>query len=72
MKKDNIGTNAGLVWRTLFYKGTKATFNELLEDTGLNAIDLSSAIGWLAREDKVEFFCENGEEFIDVYRDSYF
>ena len=48
MKKDNIGTNAGLVWRTLFYKGTKATFNELIEDTGLNAIDLSSAIGWLA------------------------
>jgi hypothetical protein len=44
----------------------------LLQDTGLNAIDLSSAIGWLAREDKVEFFYENDEEFIDVYRDSYF
>ena len=24
MKKDDIGTNAGLVWRTLFYKGNKA------------------------------------------------
>ena len=71
MKKDSIGTNAGLVWRTLFYKGTKATFNDLLQETGLHAIDLSSAIGWLAREDKVEFFYDNDEEYIDVYRDSY-
>jgi len=71
MKKDDIGTNAGLVWRTLYYRGSKATFNDLLESTGLNALDLSSAIGWLAREDKVVFFYENNEELIDVYRDSY-
>ncbi|MBQ8008569.1 MAG: winged helix-turn-helix domain-containing protein [Bacteroidaceae bacterium] len=72
MKKDDIGVNAGLVWRTLFYKGSRATFNELLEKTRLNAIDLSSAIGWLAREDKVEFFHENGEEYMDVYRENYY
>ncbi len=72
MKKDEIGTNAGLVWRTLFYKGSKASFNELLQSTGLNVIDLSSAIGWLAREDKVEFYYENDEEVIDVYRDIYY
>lgn len=71
MKKDDIGTNAGLVWRTLYYRGSKASFTDLLESTGLNAIDLSSAIGWLAREDKVLFFYENNEELIDVYRDSY-
>jgi hypothetical protein len=71
MKKDDIGTNAGLVWRTLYYRGSKASFNDLLESTGLNALDLSSAIGWLAREDKVVFFYENNEELIDVYRDSY-
>ena len=72
MKKNDIGTNAGLVWRTLFYKGSKATFNELLQATGLNSLDLSSAIGWLAREDKVEFFKEGNEEYIDVYRDHYY
>jgi len=72
MKKNDIGTNAGLVWRTLFYRGSKATFNVLLEETGLNSIDLSSAIGWLAREDKVEFFQENDGEYIDVYREHYY
>ena len=71
MKKNDIGTNAGLVWRTLYYKGKKMTFNELLQETGLTAIDLSSAIGWLAREDKVVFMQENDEEFIDIYRDTY-
>lgn len=69
MKKNDIGTNAGLVWRTLYYKGTKATFNDLMKETGLTAIDLSSAIGWLAREDKVEFSRDNEEDYIDVYRD---
>lgn len=71
MKKNDIGTNAGLVWRTLYYKGKKMTFNELLQETGLTAIDLSSAIGWLAREDKVVFTLDNDEEFIDIYRDTY-
>ncbi len=71
MKKNDIGTNAGLVWRTLYYKGKKMTFNELLQETGLTAIDLSSAIGWLAREDKVVFTQENDEEFTDIYRDTY-
>ena len=71
MKKNDIGTNAGLVWRTLYYKGKKMTFNELLQETGLTAIDLSSAIGWLAREDKVVFTQENDAEFIDIYRDTY-
>lgn len=69
MKKNDIGANAGLVWRTLYYKGTKATFNDLMKETGLTAIDLSSAIGWLAREDKVVFTQENGEDNIDIYRD---
>lgn len=72
MKKDDIGTNAGLVWRTLFYMGRKATMNELLQKTQLNALDLSSAIGWLAREDKVEFFHENDEDYVDVYREHYY
>ena len=72
MKKDDIGTNAGLVWRTLFYKGKKATLSELLQETQLNALDLSTAIGWLAREDKVEFSHENDEDYIDIYRDHFF
>ena len=71
MKKNDIGTNAGLVWRTLYYKGTKMTFNELMQETGLTAIDLSSAIGWLAREDKVIFIREQDEEYLDIYRDNY-
>ena len=47
------------------------TFNELMQETGLTAIDISSAIGWLAREDKVIFIREQDEEYLDIYRDNY-
>ncbi len=59
MDKHVIGLNAGKVWR-LLSDNAKWSYDELKEASGLSDKDLSAAIGWLAREDKLEF--EYGED----------
>ena len=72
MKRESIGANAGTVWRMLNAKHDKMFFGELLIATQLNPIELASAIGWLAREDKIHFTEENGKEYITVYQECYY
>lgn len=72
MKKELIGANAGIVWRVLNTRHDKMFFGELLMATQLNPIELASAIGWLAREDKILFTEENGKEYISVYQECYY
>ena len=60
MNKNQIGLNAGIVWRTMSYRYSW-TINELKKQTNLSDAELWSAIGWLARESQVEFD-ENTEE----------
>lgn len=50
--KDAIGINAGIVWRMLDVVNN-LTIEDLVEKTGLTTIEVASAIGWLAREDKL-------------------
>lgn len=71
MKKEKIGTNAGIVWRMLSAKD-KMTIKELLLETDLNLLELASAIGWLARENKINFIEENGREFFTVFQEFYY
>lgn len=52
MKAENIGKNAGIVWRTLYHNETEMTFRELVQATQLSEIDVAAAIGWLSREYK--------------------
>lgn len=59
MDKHVIGLNAGKVWR-LLSDNAKWSYDELKKASGLSDKDLSAAIGWLAREDKLEF--EYGED----------
>lgn len=72
MDKYKIGTNAGTVWRILDSKRTKMTFGELLAATQLNPADLATAIGWLAREDKIRFEEQDGKEFYLVFQEYYY
>lgn len=72
MKKETIGENAGTIWRMLLYKGSRATMEEIMDSTGLNALDASAAIGWLAREDKVQFFRDGEEDYFDIEREMYY
>lgn len=74
MKKEQIGVNAGIVWRALDEsQSEKLTFSELEAATGLSQLSLAAAIGWLSREDKL-FFSEDesGVERISVYHEYYY
>lgn len=59
MYKTVIGENAGKVWKYLYNTpATKSEFSEVKSGTGLSDLELAAAIGWLAREGKVEIDCE--------------
>ena len=54
MDKSIIGKNAGIVWNTL-NNNEPWDYQALKKATGLSDRDLNAAIGWLAREDKIDF-----------------
>ncbi|GAA6256172.1 winged helix-turn-helix domain-containing protein [Bacteroides sp. f07] len=54
MDKHSIGLNAGIIWQILS-DNVQRTYDELKKECGLSDCDLNAAIGWLAREDKIEF-----------------
>ena len=62
MNVRSIGENAGIIWRKLNGENRKWEYNELKEATGLSGSDLNAAIGWLAREGKIQFDEEEGRE----------
>lgn len=53
MDKYTIGNNAGIVWK-LLNNGKRWSYEDLKKASGLTDRDLNAAIGWLAREGKVE------------------
>lgn len=62
MYKDVIGENAGKVWKYLYCSTNyRSEFNDIKKGTGLSDMDLAAAIGWLAREDKIQIDCEQQE-----------
>ena len=61
-----IGESAGIVWRQLNGDNRKWEFNELADATGLSKTDLSAAIGWLAREGKIQIE-ENADKGKDIF-----
>lgn len=55
MDKHIIGENAGVLWRLLSTDSQrKWNFDEIKEITNFNDVELASAVGWLAREDKIQ------------------
>ena len=70
MNKNQIGTNAGIVWNVL-KDNNHWEYNDLKAATGLSDRDLNAAIGWLAREDKIDFdFTSNSDKLflsVNVY-----
>ena len=52
MEINNIGNNAGLVWNALNSNG-KMTETMLKKVTGLASAEFFAALGWLAREGKL-------------------
>ena len=66
MNKDKIGTNAGIIWDLLNNK-KRWHIDELCKATGLSKKDTYIAIGWLAREDKIEIKKSDDSEDDDYY-----
>lgn len=53
MDKKTIGTNAGIIWN-LLNNNEKWDICQLTEKSGLTEEEVYTAIGWLARENKIE------------------
>ena len=54
MDLQSIGDSAGVVWNLLATDNKKMEYQELKEASGLNDKELSAAMGWLAREGKLQ------------------
>ena len=64
MKTESIGTAAGVVWTALSTSG-KLSVKELKKVTKIKADKvLYSALGWLAKEDKLVFEEQEDELFV--------
>lgn len=64
MDKQEIGLHAGMVWH-LLNDNEKWSYQSLKRKSGLKDKELGAALGWLARENKIEF--EQREEELYLY-----
>lgn len=62
MDKNLIGINAGILWRAMTAGHRSWTVEELKDETSLGDKELWAAIGWLARENQIEFDSSAEEE----------
>ena len=58
-----IGLNAGKVWQ-LLSNNDKWSYGSLKRKSGLKDKVLGAALGWLAREDKIEFEQQEDELYV--------
>ncbi len=72
MYKKLIGTNAGIIWN-LLNNNQRWNIAELREASGLTEKEIYTAIGWLARENKIEIEkSQNGDEVYYLVIEYYF
>ncbi|MBD8388463.1 winged helix-turn-helix domain-containing protein [Dysgonomonas sp. BGC7] len=60
MLTNDIGINAGTIWKLLSQRGN-LTVREIGELTHYKDSLIMLALGWLSRESKIEFSTTNGE-----------
>lgn len=69
----NIGINAGRVWCALSKYQEAITFEELMRITDMTTIEVATAIGWLARENKIIFHEIDGAiVYLSIFQETYF
>ena len=54
MDKHKIGSNAGILWNLMNRAGSPQDLEDLRRKSNLTDAELYAAIGWLARENKIE------------------
>lgn len=63
MNKQIIGENADILWRLMNQESHRQwQLEELKQATGFDDMQLASAIGWLAREDKIQIELRNPKD----------
>ncbi len=72
MNYQEIGDNAGIVWRALATADRKKSLPEISEYTGLSREQVAAAIGWLAREEKIMFMEENDVTYFLLLGNGYY
>ncbi len=65
MATTTIGTAAGKIWEYLNENG-EASVSKITKETGLNRNDVQRAIGWLAKEDKLNFETQGRTELLSL------
>jgi hypothetical protein len=70
MLKHDIGINAGIIWNLLNEKGA-LTGRKIGELTGFKEAMITMALGWLAREDKIDFFEKHDTIYIELKKTNY-
>lgn len=65
MLKNDIGTDAGVIWH-LLKKYRKLSVKEITNLTNLDESIIMLSLGWLAREDKIVFLTENNSVFVEL------
>ena len=72
MLKHDIGVNAGIIWNLLKDKSALST-REISELTGFRENVLILSLGWLARENKINFFEKNNMIYLESsYHEVYY
>ena len=67
MEINNIGNNAGVIWNALNTNG-RMTESKLKKEAGLASAEFYSALGWLAREGKLNHEVEvKGSKSCEYY-----
>ncbi|MBE6284357.1 MAG: winged helix-turn-helix domain-containing protein [Mediterranea massiliensis] len=67
MDKYTIGNNAGILWNLMNRAGSPQNFEDLRQKTHLSDAELYAAIGWLARENKIEVEVEEDNHMFVFY-----
>ncbi len=72
MTKNEIGTNAGAIWHCLAEHRGWMAVDEIISCLSMTAVDVMTAIGWLAREDKVEFSRDGNRVYLVAFCETYY
>lgn len=68
MLKKDIGIDAGTIWRYLSEKG-KLSIKEIAELTNYKEALILLALGWLSRENKIQFSTHNENLYVELSAD---
>jgi hypothetical protein len=63
--KEKIGVIAGRIWESLHSEGEK-NITQIPKILDEKSSDVYQALGWLAREDKINFRSENNKTFVSL------